>query len=697
MGYAGTKEEMERLLADAEKLTGQEYNISNYADIVEAIHAVQTEIGITGTTAEEADKTLEGSAKAMAAEWENLKLAIAGGDINGIESSITNLVGGIETTLTNAIPVIQRILEGIGTAIESIAPIIGTELPKLITEVIPPLISATTSLVSALATALPDLLKSLFTGDTLNQVVEAGKTLFSSLFTGLTMVGELIRDNLPDLITTIVDTILGSSDDVFAAISSLIGLVGDILTNTLPVLIPKVFELVYGLIESLSSSDIFSQLTMVVIPLLTAIADGLIKAAPIVYDKLPKIITNIFDMLTKFVDEHGDEVFSQLERLFETIIEGAIELTPQLLQAMGDIITALVNGVIEYVPTFVDTVAGFFGYDNFSEMGQNVIDGILDAITGGIENIKTAASDIFNAVIEWLEQLPERAGYIFGQILGYIVQWAVDAPEKAKEAAENLFNGIVEWVQQIPDNVSTFLNDTLPKVVDWGLNLMEKGKSAAKDLFDSIVNKIEELPGKMLEIGDNLVKGIWDGITGAKDWLLDQISGFADGVLSGFKDSFGIKSPSTLMRDVIGENLALGVGVGFNSEIDDITKSMADSLETGINEEIKPIEINPDVNYDASEIVGLDLPQLIEQLNSISDASRMITVQGYDMQSADNSGKNGEPVVNNTFNISLNLEDVKISSEMDIDDLSEQAVEKLSERLQMLNIFDTKAIGGTVV
>ena len=129
LGYGGTKEEMERLLSDAEKLTGKDYAISSYADIVEAIHAIQETMQIAGTTAEEAEGTLEGSTKAMAAAWQNLKLAIASGDAEKIEENITGLISGVTTVIQNSAPVIERILGGIGTAVQSLAPVISDKLP----------------------------------------------------------------------------------------------------------------------------------------------------------------------------------------------------------------------------------------------------------------------------------------------------------------------------------------------------------------------------------------------------------------------------------------------------------------------------------------------------------------------------------------------------------------------------------------
>jgi phage-related protein len=639
--------EMQNSLAQAQEGTQTAFDMNNFGDVIQAINLIQTQIGITGTTAEEAEGTLEGSTKAMAASWDNLKTAIASGDMGMLETSISALIDGTKTFIGNAAPVIKRIFEGIGTAVQELAPILQTELPKLINDLFPTLLSSAvslvTTLVSSLGDTLPNLLKGLFNGDMLSQLFDSGGTLLTSLLNGLQSIAELIKENLPSfiqtlgnalvsgskillesavtIVTTLADAILNSSDSFFAVISDMIKMLGDFLVDALPVLIPKAFELVYGLIEALASSDIFGQLTLVITPILTALADGLMKAAPIVYDKLPKIIENIFNTVTTYMNEHGDEWFAQLETLVTTLINGIIDLTPLFLEGIAHIVESLVVGVGEYIPALIDRIKSFFGIESFTESGNNIINGISNALSNGVEIVKEKAKAIFDNIVEWVEQLPERVGYFFTYTLGTIIQWAIDAPETAKTAASNLYDGIVEWVKQVPDMVKTFLTETLPKVVEWGLDLREKGLSAAKDLFNVIVTKVQELPDKMLEIGGNIVAGIWDGITNAKQWLNDRITGFCDGLVNGFKDSLGIHSPSTLMRDEIGKYLAQGIGVGFNNEMPDVVNDMTNALQNGIDSEMKNVNgFDIDAEY---SITMLDIKGIQDMINELTKAKNL--------------------------------------------------------------------------
>ena len=160
LGYGGTKEELKRLLKDASKLTGKKFKISNYSDVVEAIHAIQENMGITGTTAKEASSTISGSLASMKAAWGNLMPAlIQGGD--AFDQCVDNLVDSAKTFFKNIKPAITKALSGIGDLITELAPIIEAEFPTLIDELLPPLLKAATALLKGLIIALPSIAKTI--------------------------------------------------------------------------------------------------------------------------------------------------------------------------------------------------------------------------------------------------------------------------------------------------------------------------------------------------------------------------------------------------------------------------------------------------------------------------------------------------------------------------------------------------------
>ncbi len=172
LGYGGTKEEMERLIADANKVkeaNGEmaDLSIDSFADVTEAIHIMQTEMGITGTTAAEAATTIEGSISMMKAAWSNLVVGMADENAN-MEVLINNFVESTATAAQNLLPRIEQTLIGIGQLITALAPVVAEALPVLIENVLPSLLTAGVSLVTAIVngvvTALPALYTALLEG-----------------------------------------------------------------------------------------------------------------------------------------------------------------------------------------------------------------------------------------------------------------------------------------------------------------------------------------------------------------------------------------------------------------------------------------------------------------------------------------------------------------------------------------------------
>jgi hypothetical protein len=170
LGYGGTKTEMERLLRDAQALTGVKYDINNLADVYSAIHAIQEELGITGTTAKEAEKTITGSANMMKAAWQNVLIAISGG--GDLDRAINNLVYSVQKYFENIVPVVERSLQGIGQLIERVAPMLVQAVARALIKAIPSLLNAVYQMILGLAKGIYQGIIALFSGDPI-EILEA--------------------------------------------------------------------------------------------------------------------------------------------------------------------------------------------------------------------------------------------------------------------------------------------------------------------------------------------------------------------------------------------------------------------------------------------------------------------------------------------------------------------------------------------
>lgn len=191
LGYGGTKEEMERLIKDAEKLSGKDLDISSYADVVDAIHIIQEEMGIAGTTAKEANETISGSFSSLKAAWSNTLVSLVrGGD--DFDKCVDNLVESAKTFGKNIMPAIIKSLDGVGTLIEELAPIIEKELPTIVDTLLPPLLNAATALIKGLIAALPGIISVLVEElpGLLKQIWVAVEDILGDQFPGLKKVDD---------------------------------------------------------------------------------------------------------------------------------------------------------------------------------------------------------------------------------------------------------------------------------------------------------------------------------------------------------------------------------------------------------------------------------------------------------------------------------------------------------------------------
>ena len=228
LGYGGTKEEMERLLADAEKISGIEYDISSYADITEAIHVVQTEMGITGTTAAEAASTIQGSLSMMKGAWANLLTGLADENAD-FDALMNNFVDSVVTVGENLMPRIETTIQGIAKLVSSASKTIIPLAIKTLMNELPNVVRAGADVLIALINGIVDnidlivdsaleiitiLTDTLLTEEMIFKLVDAGIKLVIGIANGLAQAAPQLAAKIPDLIVTIVEAFASNLPDI---------------------------------------------------------------------------------------------------------------------------------------------------------------------------------------------------------------------------------------------------------------------------------------------------------------------------------------------------------------------------------------------------------------------------------------------------------------------------------------------------
>ena len=218
LGYGGTKEEMQRLLEDAEKLSGIHYDISSFSDITEAIHVIQTELDITGTTAKEASSTISGSLSMVKSSWTNLVTGMTS-DSADFGTLIDEFVNSVSTAGENLIPRISKVLDGVANLVTQLAPKIIEKIPDMMSTLLPSVVNGAVALVNAVVGAMPQLIQLII--DTLPQFISGIQSIFEGIVTALPELLQSICSALPTLIPILIEALVSMITTLASNVSSI--------------------------------------------------------------------------------------------------------------------------------------------------------------------------------------------------------------------------------------------------------------------------------------------------------------------------------------------------------------------------------------------------------------------------------------------------------------------------------------------
>lgn len=499
LGYGGTQEEMKRLLSDAEKLTGQKYDISSFADITQAIHAIQTQMDITGTTAKEASTTISGSWGSLKAAFENTLVGLTtGGEM--FNQSLDALVDSAKTFGQNVIPAITGALSGVGSLIESLAPVIVAELPSMVSDILPHLVSAAKSLVTGLISQLPalgravlDAIPSIFDGMT-DVIGESSVGKLKGSFEGLkntitdtfSNIGPMLKDFCEGGISTFCDALSTAMDlasgaiSVIEALSPVIGAVaGAIITYKGAVMLWNAAETAKNVVMGISTAAQWAlNVAMTANPIgIVIVAIGALVGAFIVlwnksegfrnfwinlWEKVKAIVTSAWEGIKAGFEKIKNGISAVKEKM-STMWNGVKEKTSELWGGVKNAVSEKLNNIKSAYDAHGGGLKGatFAAIEGVKEYYRTGYDAI-NQLTGG------KLGEVVNAVGEKMEVVKSKFGEAFGNVKNTVMT-----------IFENIKNGIVEKITAAVDtvkNVFTKISDTVSSVWDKIKSLLKAPK-----------------------------------------------------------------------------------------------------------------------------------------------------------------------------------------------------------------------------
>lgn len=534
LGYGGTKTEMERLLADASKISGVKYDINNLADVYNAIHIIQKELGITGTTSKEAATTIEGSMNSAKAAYDNF--------LNG---------SGSAEELADSIAVM---MENIGKNLREIIPRLAATIPELFSTLWDDMKSEMQQGVQVGAEMITNILLGITEG--IPDFLSVGGQVIMSLAGSISSAS-------PQLITAAGTAILALGSGIMQALPQMISYgvqiitqIGNAISQAAPELIPKAIEALaqfaLGLISALP------QLITVGIQMITSLAQGLINSIPLLIEYVPQIINSF----CAAIDTGLLQLIAAGVKIIANLVIGIVQAIPQLIAALPQIVLAIYN---------------VFMHINLLSAGANIIKTLASGLKSSGGSVISAAQNIVKFI--W-NQLVKTDWVNLGKML---IQKLVSGIRGMGGSAGSVARSIGQKIFTTISNVNwlSLGKTVISKLISGLLSLLGRMGSAAKSLGTKAVSAFKGI--NWGSVGSNIVKGIIGGVGAMAGSLLSKMQGLASSALKAAKKALGIKSPSRVFKKEVGKHIVTGIIAGIDTEQKNLKKTMESLCNTAVS------------------------------------------------------------------------------------------------------------------
>lgn len=406
LGYGGTATEMARLINDSGILGDKIIDLSDtqqigaqlaevgFANMVKAINIVQTEMGITGTTAKEASSTIQGSVSMAKAAWTNLITGMADENAD-LEQLVNNFVDSVGTAAENIIPRIEIAFDGAGKLIDRLFPIIIDKVPTIINNVLPKILSSAANIVTSLVTGISQNKDTIFNTakDCMMLIIDTITDLLPDIFElGMELVvtiAEGIIDNLDELIDSSIETVgkiveiitePKTLDKLLDAALKIVLALSEALIESLPNMVDSIIEIVNHLVDVITDPETLDRLLDASLEIIIAIAEGLVEFLP----KMTEAAVTLVRRLTEYIleDENRTKMVETAGILIEAVLTGVL-----------DSAFILTEGAAAIVATIVETIFT----TNWLEVGARIIEGIGQGLVNAWNNFTKRNPDLAKA------------------------------------------------------------------------------------------------------------------------------------------------------------------------------------------------------------------------------------------------------------------------------------------------------------
>lgn len=524
LGYGGTKTEMERLLADAQAISGIEYDISSYADVVEAIHVIQDSMGVAGATAAEAENTISGSINSLQAALQNLLVGFGNADAD-MEMLCQNMVDALQNVIRNVTPVIENMVKVLPTVTDALLTAFADLLPSLLDTVT----QLFTQLLNTILTLLPQLIPA---------AVEAIMTIVQALIDNL----PLLVDAAVQLVVALVEGIGTALPQLIpAAVQAIVTIVQGLIAN-LPLILDAALQLIMGLAEGLLTA--IPMLIEALPSIILAIVDFIIGAIPQIIEAGIQLLTSLVSALPDIITA----IVAAIPQIIEGIITAILDSIPQLIQAGIDLLVALIQALPEIITTIVAAIPEIIGSIVNALIGSipQIVQAGVQLLISLIKNLPTIIAEIVKAVpqiISGLVNALSKGVSQMAQVGGNLVRglW-----QGIQSLASWLWNKVSSWISSIWDGICDFFGIASPsKEMGWVGEMLVEGLAGAinsngKDAVAAAEGMADDINSVMNGLARDMETSIPTDFAldaGAADALTESSADGRSSVMDGMYDS----------------------------------------------------------------------------------------------------------------------------------------------------------------
>lgn len=555
LGYGGTKEEMQRLLTDAGKLANTKFDISSYADIIEAIHVIQNDMGITGTTANEAATTISGSAASMKAAWGNMLVSLTTGGDN-FNKSIDALVQTSTTFARNVLPAVTGALSGVGKLIEGLAPMVAQELPGLVATVLPSLVNAAQSLVSGLITGI---------SSNIPQMAQVATQVFTAF-------ANFILQSVPQILLVGLDLIVGLAQGLTQGlpqilqqgVQSIVNFCNGI-TSRIPTIITTAIQLIQTLVQGIAQN--LPQIIQAGVTMIGSLLQGIVSMLPSILQSALQLIMSLVQGLI----QNLPLILQTGVQLIQSLIQGIVTMLPMIIQSAIQLIISLVQGLIQNLPMIIQSAVQ-----------------IVVALAGGL----------IQAIPQLVAAIPQLIAAIVDTIMS--TNWLQVGWDIVKGIGKGLLDGIKgifggggeEGGAAVATGAASGITSNLGTVT-----------AATTQVSTTMTQGLQPDTAAVNAAGANTMTALASGITANAGVVNTSVAGIAPGITTTLNSSLATVDTSAT-ASTIGTNITTGVTTGIQTGTAEVVSAATD-MSTQAQTAIDTGMSNISTSFNSLDISGI--------------------------------------------------------------------------------------------